>query len=143
MSDITTPPSPQELQKALQNTTPSSQKIIVHNFICLATIGVTAEERDTPQRLKIEVDLELQPAPPSRDVVHEVLNYGVVVRALRGVCGTSSYRLLETLADALASKFFAFENILSTRVRILKLDRYDDVEGIGIEMSRTRIDHSV
>lgn len=122
----------------LSRTKATAQRIVVQGFICKATIGVSDAERTTPQRISIDAELTLTTNPPVRDEVAETLNYGLVVRRLRDLGGESTFQLLETLADALAVSFFEFENVEHTRIRIVKLDRYEDVGGIGIELERCR-----
>ena len=122
----------------LAATRASAQRIVVVDFRCEALIGVTDEERAVPQSLAIAVELDLVPDPPKHDEESEILSYGHVVRILRRVCSQSRYKLLETLADALADEIFAFEAVLASRIRVLKLDRYEDVAGIGIEIERNR-----
>jgi dihydroneopterin aldolase len=131
-------PDRREINEGLAGTVAIAQRILVRGFCCAATIGVSDEERATPQRLGVDVELELSPDPPVRDDIDEVLNYGKVVRLLRHYCIASEYRLLETLADALASAFFSFERVGKARIRIVKLDRYPEVDRIGIEIERER-----
>ena len=131
-------PGPEEIGDALSGTRAEDLRIIVERFICAATIGVTDAERAERQRLGISIELTLTPKPPQHDDISETLNYGSVVRTLRRVCQDSEYRLLETLAEALAGAFFVHQQVIATRVRIVKYERYSDLEGIGIEIARRR-----
>ena len=96
-------PDPSAILSALSDTTVQAQRIVLNEFVCLATIGVTEEERAKPQRITIDLMLEVDANPPKSDSVSEVLSYGLVVRELRLRCQGSCYALLETLADALAA----------------------------------------
>ena len=138
MTDKPPPTSPAELEYSLSGSRPTAQRIVVRDFVCEATIGVTEAERSKPQRISLDIVLSLRVSPPLRDEVAETLNYGLVVRILRRYAGESRYSLLETLAEALAGAFLSFEEVNSTRIRILKLERYADVAGIGIEIERER-----
>ena len=60
------------------------------------------------------------------------------MRILRHLCRSSEYHLLETLAEAIAGAFFVYEEVIATRIQILKPDRYPDLKGIGIEIERRR-----
>ena len=137
MSETATP-GPDQIRDALAGTRPKEQRIVVRGFVCQATIGVTDAERARRQKLGIDIDLVLTPAPPAHDDISETLNYGTVVRTLRQLCQNSEYRLLETLAEALSGAFFRHDEVVATRVRIEKHDRYPDLEGIGIEIERRR-----
>ena len=131
-------PDPSAIQSVLSDTTVEAQRIVLNEFVCCATIGVTEEERARPQRIVIDLTLEMDARPPERDSVSEVLSYGLVVRELRCLCADSRYALLETLADSLAAAFFAFAQVRATQIRVQKLDRYDEIKAIGIEICRTR-----
>ena len=115
-----------------------AQRIVVRDFVCSATIGVTEEERSRPQRLGICTELALAAKPPVADDIDEVLSYGRVVALLRRTCFETSFKLLETLAEELAEACFAFPQVIATSLRIEKLERYPDVAGVGIEINRRR-----
>ena len=132
-------PDPSAILSALSDTTVQAQRIVLNEFVCLATIGATEEERAKPQRITIDLILEVDANPPKTDSVSEVLSYGLVVRELRRRCEGSRHALLETLADSLAAGFFAFSQVRATQIRVQKLDRYAEIKAIGIEICRKRV----
>ena len=125
-------------QSGLADSAVVAQRIVVRDFVCSATIGVTEEERSRPQRLGIFLELALVVNPPVSDDIGEVLNYGRVVALLRSICFETSFQLLETLAETLAAAFFDFPQVTATKLRIEKLERYPDIAGVGIEIDRRR-----
>jgi FolB domain-containing protein len=131
-------PTTRAIRDALTETQVEGLRIVIEKLICEATIGVTQVERAQRQRLELGVELILRPAPPQHDDIAETVNYGTVVRTLRHLCHDSEYQLLETLAEALAGAFFVHDQVVATRVRIVKPDRYSDMEAIGIEIERRR-----
>jgi FolB domain-containing protein len=133
-----TVPGPDDIRDALADSRIDDLRIVVKDFLCAATIGVTDTERAQRQKLGISLELVLTPSPPLRDDITEVLNYGTVVRTLRRLCQESEYRLLETLAEALAGAFFVHQQVVATRIRLVKHDRYPDLDGVGIEIARRR-----
>src|SRR3546814_14406573 len=70
-------------------------------------------------------------SPPSRDTITEVVDYGRLAKAVRNHVLSTTFRLLETLAEELSEVCFGFAPVSETRVRIEKLDRYADIGGIG------------
>lgn len=120
------------------DTVPVAQRIVIRDLTLSCSIGVSDEERATRQRLRLNLDLMVDPVPPRRDHIGEVLDYGVLAEAVREHCRTASVRLLETLAEDLAGLCFGFPQVLSAVIRIEKLDRYADIGGIGIEIERRR-----
>ncbi len=114
------------------------QRIIVRDLSLSCRIGVTEEERARRQRIRLNMTLEVVPAPPSDERIAEVVHYGHLVDRVRRTCLEADVQLLETLAEQVAANCFFDDRIVSVRVRIEKLDRYADVGGIGIELERRR-----
>lgn len=115
-----------------------AQRIIIRDLTLSCRIGVSEEERARRQRLRLNVELLVDPQPPQDDNIKEVLDYGVLAQALKARSLDAGCRLLETLAEELATICFGFPEVRETRIRIEKLDRYADIGGIGIEIERRR-----
>ncbi|WP_282607670.1 dihydroneopterin aldolase [Pelagibius sp. Alg239-R121] len=122
----------------LAQTALTSQRIVVRDMTLTCWIGLTDEERARSQRLRLNLEIEIQPSAPDDDEISEVVHYGHLVTRIRRTCLDSNVRLLETLADQVIEACFFDERVSATRVRIEKLDRYPDVGGIGIEIERRR-----
>ena len=108
------------------------QKIVLRDLIVACHIGITESERAESQRLKVSLEIEVEPKIPNRDSIEEVLNYGILVRQVRDLCQGNRAELLETLASQIAKLCLENAGVHSVSVGIEKLDRYSDVEGIGI-----------
>jgi len=128
-----------EESDSLRRTESVSQRIIVRDMIIGCTIGFMPEERARRQRLRINLEIEVDGSPAFSDEINDTLNYSGVVRRVRELCAACSHRLLETLADDLAAACFVHANVARTKVKIEKLDRYADVGSIGVEILRERI----
>jgi len=114
------------------------QRIVVSDLILACRIGVTDNERANLQRLRINLTLDVRPAPPRLDRIAEVVDYGTLAAQIRGVCAEAEFRLLETLAGRLAAACFQDRRVERARVRIEKLDRYPDMAAIGCETTYER-----
>ncbi len=110
----------------------TEQRIVVRDLIVSSSIGVSTEERARPQRLAINLEVEMAPRIPDSDKIVEVVNYGPLVGRVREICADSRVRLLETLAAAVANTCFMDDKVTAVSVRIEKLDRYPDVGGVGV-----------
>ncbi|NIA71907.1 dihydroneopterin aldolase [Pelagibius litoralis] len=115
-----------------------AQRIVIRDLTLSCSIGVSDEERARRQRLRLNLELLVDPSPPQDDNINEVLDYGVLAEAVRSHSLTAGCRLLETLAEELAALCFSFPQVRESRIRIEKLDRYADIGGIGIEIERRR-----
>lgn len=116
----------------------TQQRIVINDLTISCRIGVTDKERANLQRLRINLTLDVQPAPPRLDRITEVVDYGALAAKLRDVCTRVEFRLLETLAGRLAATCFQDHRVERVRVRIEKLDRYPDIAAIGCETTYER-----
>ena len=116
----------------------AAQRIIVRDLTVSSSIGVSSEERAQPQRIRINLEVEIEPRVPLSDKITEVSNYGPLVGRVRAICAESRARLLETLAAEVAKTCFLDDKVRAVSVRIEKLDRYPDVAGIGVAIDYHR-----
>src|SRR5437867_3703296 len=71
-------------------------------------LGVTQKERELGQRVEAEVELAYEPTPSRRpDSLDEAMDYEEIHRLVRAQTEMSRWRLLETLAEALALALIA------------------------------------
>ena len=117
-------------------------KVVVRGLIAEARIGVPEEERAAPQRLRLDLELEVTPpaelGPGFSDELAEVYDYGRLRDRLHALCRDNEARLLETLAERIAGDCLEDPKVLRVRVRIEKPDIFEEAEGIGIELERQR-----
>ncbi|MFD2204253.1 dihydroneopterin aldolase [Kiloniella antarctica] len=126
------------VNKTTTDSNLTEQKLVVRDLSLSCNIGLTEEERIRPQRLKLNLELTLNPIPVLKDEIDETINYGVLVKKVRNVCLETKVKLLETLANDISETCFFDDRIKIVHMRIEKLDRYPDVAGVGIEITRTR-----
>jgi dihydroneopterin aldolase len=96
--------------------------------------GVLAEERHAGQRFLFDVRLEI--AEPAEDRVEATADYREIVAAVQEISDAQSYRLLESLAAAVAEELkrrFAAQRV---RVRVRKPDVHLDVEHVAATVER-------
>jgi dihydroneopterin aldolase len=118
----------------------TAQRIVVRDLTLASSIGVSTEERARPQRIRVNLEVEIVPRIPVSDKIAEVVNYGPLVGRIRQACAESKARLLETLAAQVAQTCFLDERVRVVSVRIEKLDRYPDVAGVGVSIIYRRGD---
>lgn len=114
------------------------QKIVVRDLIVPVYIGITESERASAQRLCLNLEVTVRSQEEVPDDIACVLHYGQLVSQLRKICQDTQAKLLERLAEEIATAVFAFPDVCDCRVKIEKIDRYADVAGIGIELERRR-----
>ncbi len=113
-------------------------RLIVRDLDLVCLIGVYDRERGKPQRLRINLEAEVLPPGAFDDDFGKVVDYSALLKRVRAAVADSQVFLLETLADRIIQLCFADRRVTGVTVRIEKLDRYADVAGLGIELSRQR-----
>lgn len=119
--------------------TATRQKVFVRDLTVSAHLGVTARERARAQRIRVNVEAEVDPVRPLDDDPRRIVDYRHIVPNIRRLIDEDQPQLLETLADRIAASTFADDAAVAcVRVRIEKLDRYSDAAGIGVEVEHRR-----
>ena len=95
-----------------------------------ANLGILDHEKSAPQPIRVDAELNLgtQPLlPPDDDITH-VLDYRKVRRIIIDECTAVHVNLLETLIGKLAHRLMQLPGVIGARVRITKLEIFDDCE---------------
>jgi dihydroneopterin aldolase len=84
--------------------------------------GALPEERDRAQPLEVDLDIEADLRPAGRsDALAETVDYGAVVAAVDAVVTNGSPRLLEHLAEGIATAVLALDRVAAVTVAVRKL----------------------
>lgn len=107
-----------------------------------ARAGLAEEERAQPQPFELElwVELDLSVAGRSGNL-EDTLDYGALARWLRGQCQGAEFRLLEELAERLASGIllqFPLAGAVRLSLRKLKPAHMEDFALAAVELERRR-----
>jgi dihydroneopterin aldolase len=95
-----------------------------------ANLGILEQERSGPQPIMVDAELNLGPQPllPRDDDIYHVLDYRKVRRIIIDECTAEHVNLLETLIGKLAHRLMQLPGVVGARVRITKLEIFDDCE---------------
>ena len=95
-----------------------------------ANLGILDQEKTAPQPIRVDAELNLgtQPLLPRDDDILHVLDYRKVRRIIIDECTAEHVNLLETLIGKLANRLMQLPGVLGVRVRIAKLEIFDDCE---------------
>jgi dihydroneopterin aldolase len=111
-------------------------RIFVRDFVLPMRIGAYAHERDKPQRVRFNVDVEvLRPTHPTADM-RDVFSYDVVTDGIRMIVAQEHVTLLEMLAERIAALVLAHARVSGVTVRVEKLDVGPGT--VGVEIRRER-----
>jgi dihydroneopterin aldolase len=95
-----------------------------------ASLGILESEKVAPQPIQVDAELSLGPQPllPHDDDIHHVLDYRKVRRIIIEECTAEHVNLLESLIGKLAHRLMQLPGVLGVRVKIAKLEIFDDCE---------------
>jgi dihydroneopterin aldolase len=106
-----------------------------------ATHGYYDHEQVTPQPFEVDVELRLNLQPAGiEDELTRTIDYGAVYRVVRQVVESTSFRLLEALAEAISHEILARFDVLEVGVRVRKpaVDLGGPLDFAGVEIWRRR-----
>lgn len=100
-----------------------------------ANLGILSHEKTAPQPIQVDAELSLgvQPLSPRDDDILHVLDYRKVRRIIIDECTAEHVNLLESLIGKLANRLMQLPGVLGVRVKIAKLEIFDDCE-VAIRM---------
>ena len=100
-----------------------------------ANLGILAHEKNAPQPIQVDAELSLgsQPLQPRDDDIGHVLDYRRVRQIIIDECTAEHVNLLESLIGKLAQRLMQLPGVRGVRVKIAKLEIFDDCE-VAIRM---------
>jgi dihydroneopterin aldolase len=95
-----------------------------------ANLGILDHEKTSPQPIQVDAELSLgtQPLLPRDDDIKHVLDYRKVRQIIINECTAEHANLLESLIGKLAHRLMLLPGVLGVRVKIAKLEIFDDCE---------------
>ncbi|MHA6267292.1 dihydroneopterin aldolase [Aliiroseovarius sp. CAU 1755] len=112
-------------------------RISVRDHVVEVEIGAFQSERDTTQRVRFSVVVEVAPSDgAATDDVDDILSYDTITDAIEAELAAERLNLLETLAERIADRILREPQPLRVFVRIEKLDRGSGT--LGVEIVRHR-----
>jgi FolB domain-containing protein len=112
--------------------------IRIQQIEVLAHIGVPDDERSQPQRLRISIALWPDKSGPElNDDIARAVNYAAVCTEVRNFVGQRRDKLIETLADKLASHLLQMFEVRRITIELRKYT-LPEVEFVSVTVTRER-----
>ena len=107
-----------------------SQTLTLTGLRFNVSLGILELEKNAPQPIQVDAELSLgrQPLLPHDDEINRVLDYRRVRKIIIDECTAEHVNLLETLIGKLANRLLQLPGVLGVRVKIAKLEIFDDCE---------------
>jgi dihydroneopterin aldolase len=114
-----------------------ARRLLVRDLVLGARIGVHAYEHQAPQRVRLNLDLEVaESGNPLADDLAQVVDYEALIERVRRLVASRHVKLVETLAEQVAALCLDDPRVRSARVRVEKLDVIADAAAVGVEIER-------
>jgi len=129
--NLVTPPSIADARVGIRH-------VFVRDLELLCFIGIYDHERETRQRVRLNLDLAVIEGDIKTvaDNIENVVCYEKITAAVRDVCTKRHINLVETMAEEVASVCLLHTRVRSARVRVEKLDVFEDAFSVGVEIER-------
>ena len=112
-------------------------RLLIKNLLVRGIVGINDWEREHPQDILINLDVYVDMAPAARsDDVADSLNYRSLTKAIMAFVDSSSFHLVEALADGIASVCLRDFGADRVRVRVEKPGALRFAESVGVEIVR-------
>ena len=117
----------------------AGDRILIEGLCARCIIGVNNDERTERQDVVIDIDLYTDMATPGRtDDINDAVNYKEVKKKVLALVESSSFFLIEALAEAISRLCLEDEAVERVRVRVDKPLALRFAKTVGVEITRGR-----
>ena len=115
----------------------SLRHVFIRDLVLAGSIGVHRHEKESLQRVRINLDLAVDEGGQSiDDNINNVICYEQLAESVGVIVGRGHVNLVETLAENIAAMCLEDLRVRSARVRVEKLDVLEGAESVGVEIER-------
>lgn len=114
--------------------------VFVRDLVLMCSIGVYEHEHEKPQRVRINLDLSVREST-HHDDIDNVVCYEEISNKVRAIVAADHTNLCETLSENIASACLEDARVHCVRVRVEKLDVFEDIASVGVEIERFNTGH--
>lgn len=112
--------------------------LFLEDFEVTVDIGIHDFEVGTPQRLLINVDIEVDRRPTGVDHIDDVLDYDFIREEIFKLTEARRYNLQETLCRDIIDVLLQRSEVIAATVSTRKIDVYPDCRSVGCRMEARR-----
>ncbi|MFC3053046.1 dihydroneopterin aldolase [Kordiimonas pumila] len=118
----------------------SVRHVFVRDYVTDAQIGVWEYEKDTRQKIRINVDLSVREDTSYHDdQLGNVVCYNDIVNNIQEILKNGHINLVETLAEQIAEMTLVDERVIGSRVKVEKLEAVEGAASVGVEIERHKL----
>ena len=115
-------------------------RVVLNRLRVEASVGLLDWEQVQTQILLITCEAQIDVASAAHsDDIAATLDYSMLRSSIQSYCASDRFLLLETLAERLVEHLFVtFPQTNWFRLRVIKPAIFDDADGAGVEIERSR-----
>ena len=122
---------------AIADAVSGTRHVFIRDLVLTCSVSVHKHEHEAPQRVRINLDLGVREGEwPTGDRLANVVCYDRITQGVRDIAAGGHVNLVETLAENIATMCLSHTLVRSVRVRVEKLDVYEDAASVGVEIER-------
>lgn len=111
-------------------------RIFIRNLALWCWLGVQEAERASPQQMLLTLEISLVPA--RRDELQDTLCYVLVADRIRALTQHQSFKLVESLAEQIATLILADYRVAKVKVEVTKPAAIPEAAGVGAIIERSQ-----
>ena len=116
----------------------SSDYLAIHGLIVQCRLGVLEVEQANPQEVRIDLELAIDAKrAAARDDVNDAVDYARLVTAVKQLVEGNAYRLMETMAEDIASLILQEFPTPEVEVKVAK-QALPGIDSAAVEITRKR-----
>lgn len=116
-----------------------SDRILIRDLLIRGIIGIHDWEREKKQDILVNIVLEADCRPAGiSDDFRDAVDYRAVTKKVLGLVESSSFFLVEKLAEEIARICMEDERVQAARVRVEKPGAVRFSQSVGVEVERRR-----
>lgn len=111
--------------------------VFIRDLVMNCSIGIHDFEQESLQRVRVNLDLAVMEASGAlEDEIGHVVCYEQIAKKVRALVTAGHINLVETMAEKIAAMCLEDDRVRLARVRVEKLDVFDDAASVGVEIER-------
>ena len=111
-------------------------KLKVSGIAVDCIIGDRAEERTRPQRVSVDLELEVPDAVADSDELGDTADYAALAVRVRAALAAAKCRMIERAAKVACDACMAEPNVVSVKARVVKRGAVEGVEAVEATYER-------
>jgi dihydroneopterin aldolase len=110
--------------------------IFIEDLRLDARVGIYPREQLAPQGIELNLEIEAPPGAFSRDEIAATIDYAEVVARLEKEFAERHFKLLETLAEFVATLLIQDFGAPSVRLSVAKIGMMKNTRRVGVRIER-------